>query len=106
MVPIWGLAYCSQTLLQRDVEGMTDPKGPIWGVPYRWGNFFIAYRRDKLERNGIPPIKVNLVPDSIIFASSSFYFVLSFSTAKFLQLLCYDFLVMLCRTGKTYLDQS
>ncbi|CAK9856465.1 unnamed protein product [Sphagnum jensenii] len=46
-----------KTLLRRDAEGMIDPQGPIWGVPDRWGSFLIAYRRDKLKRNGIPPIK-------------------------------------------------
>jgi hypothetical protein len=74
---------------------MIDPQGPIWGVLDRWGSFLIAYRRDKLKRNGTPPIKVNLVPDLIFFASSLFCLILSFSTARFLQLLCTDVLVML-----------
>jgi putative spermidine/putrescine transport system substrate-binding protein len=38
------------------VEGKDDHKNsPIWGLPYRWGNTVIAYRRDLLEKENILP---------------------------------------------------
>ncbi len=41
-------------LAMRDVEGNSDSKGQVWGVPYRWGTTVIIYRRDRLESAQIP----------------------------------------------------
>jgi putative spermidine/putrescine transport system substrate-binding protein len=35
-------------LAMRDAQGNSDPKGQVWGVPYRWGTTVIIYRRDRL----------------------------------------------------------
>lgn len=48
-----------QNYLRRDTEGVVDPNGLVWGVPYRWGSLVFAFRKDKLEKNGIAPIKVS-----------------------------------------------
>ena len=37
-------------LVRRNRWGAVDPKGPVWGVPYRWGCTLIAYRKDALLR--------------------------------------------------------
>ena len=37
-------------LVQRDARGLGNPKGPVWGAPYRWGCTLIAYRKDALIR--------------------------------------------------------
>ncbi|MCT7983048.1 extracellular solute-binding protein [Laspinema sp. A4] len=38
-----------QTLVRRNAEGKLDPKGQVWGAPYRWGTTVIAYRADKFR---------------------------------------------------------
>lgn len=47
--PVW------QTLVKRDRQGNLDPKGKVWGAPYRWGTTVIAYRQDKFKANGWSP---------------------------------------------------
>lgn len=60
-----------QNFLRRDVEGVVDPHGSVWGIPYRWGSLVFAFRKDKLEKNGIAPIRVryftSLNPDVFCF---------------------------------------
>ncbi len=36
--------------MRRDERGLMDPRGAVWGAPYRWGCTLIAYNKDKLER--------------------------------------------------------
>lgn len=44
-----------QQLVQRNDNGQPDPKGKIWGAPYRWGSTVIAYRRDQFNSRGWKP---------------------------------------------------
>ncbi|KAL8137077.1 hypothetical protein V2J09_003078 [Rumex salicifolius] len=43
--------------LCRNREGIMDPKGQIWAVPYRWGSMVIMYKKSKLRKQGIAPIE-------------------------------------------------
>lgn len=43
-----------QELVKRNDQGQLDPKGKVWGAPYRWGCTVIAYRRDKFKSGGEP----------------------------------------------------
>ncbi|MBE9028487.1 extracellular solute-binding protein [filamentous cyanobacterium LEGE 11480] len=47
--PIW------QRLAQRNSQGQIRPDGKIWAAPYRWGATVIAYRKDLLAEQNIPP---------------------------------------------------
>lgn len=49
--PLQGLLYPRwQQLVTRNAEGMVDPRGKVWGVPYRWGCTVIAYNEQKLRK--------------------------------------------------------
>ncbi len=44
-----------RALVQRNDKGELDPKGKIWGFPYRWGTTVIAYREDLVKPTGMTP---------------------------------------------------
>lgn len=44
-----------QQLVRRNKQGQPDPKGQIWGAPYRWGSTAIAYDRDRFKSAGLKP---------------------------------------------------
>ncbi|MEG3991584.1 extracellular solute-binding protein [Microcoleus sp. S28C3] len=48
-----------QKLVRRNDDGQLDPKGKIWGAPYRWGSTVIAYRTDKFKSLGWTPTDWN-----------------------------------------------
>ena len=39
-----------QNLVKRDRDGNPNPRGEVYGAPYRFGNTLIAYRRDKITQ--------------------------------------------------------
>jgi len=43
------------TLVTRNRQGQPDPRGLVWGVPYRWGSLVLAYRQDQFQRKGLQP---------------------------------------------------
>ncbi|XP_006854235.2 uncharacterized protein LOC18443994 isoform X1 [Amborella trichopoda] len=43
--------------LRRNKNGQLDPRGKIWGAPYRWGSMVIAYNKTKFERHNVAPIE-------------------------------------------------
>jgi len=44
-----------QALVTRNDQGQPDPKGKVWGMPYRWGTTAIAYRQDLFREKGLKP---------------------------------------------------
>ncbi|GAB4857914.1 hypothetical protein Ancab_015819 [Ancistrocladus abbreviatus] len=52
-----GLTDIWKVYLRRNSEGELDPKGKIWGVPYRWGSMVIMYKKSKFDKYGLPPIQ-------------------------------------------------
>ncbi|MCO5590972.1 hypothetical protein L7F22_044948 [Adiantum nelumboides] len=46
-----------EAFARRDFNGDLNPKGVIWGVPYRWGSMVIAYKKDQFLKNNIPPLE-------------------------------------------------
>ncbi|MBW4633742.1 MAG: extracellular solute-binding protein [Iphinoe sp. HA4291-MV1] len=44
-----------QELVTRNNQGLVDPKGNVWAVPFRWGSTVMIYRRDKFQELGWTP---------------------------------------------------
>ncbi|BAY45334.1 extracellular solute-binding protein [Scytonema sp. HK-05] len=44
-----------QELVTRNDQGLVDPQGKVWAVPYRWGSTVMIYRRDKFQELGWTP---------------------------------------------------
>ena len=44
-----------KALATRNAAGQFDPKGQVWGAPYRWGSTVIAYRQDILRDRKLAP---------------------------------------------------
>jgi putative spermidine/putrescine transport system substrate-binding protein len=42
-------------LVTRNDQGLVDPQGKVWAVPYRWGSTVMIYRRDKFQESGLEP---------------------------------------------------
>ncbi|GAB2295944.1 hypothetical protein Dimus_030092 [Dionaea muscipula] len=52
-----GLPQTWKIYLRKNDEGLLDPKGRIWGIPYRWGSMVIMYKKNKFDKYGLQPIQ-------------------------------------------------
>jgi putative spermidine/putrescine transport system substrate-binding protein len=55
-LPQWNqLPDLWQAIATRNDQGLIDPKGKIWGAPYRWGGTVIVYRADIFRDRRLQP---------------------------------------------------